>query len=150
MREYIKRRYGGGQSGLLVPEGCGGYAEAADLFLSEHRLIPATEVKPMWGRELGEVFAGSPDFIGFFDGTFSVLDFNFTCDLPKSQVGARLNGYQSLAFQAGLFPDSLFAVQFTPDGKYRIFPAGDKADGFRLCLEVWREKNKPHPPDIIL
>lgn len=147
---YIEHRLGGGsREEFELPDIYAGYADAVDLFLEEHTLEPMLFETAMWGENEDVRFAGTPDCIGVFDGTLSVLDWKFVSQVQKTKVGAQLSGYMSLCLCNDIFPEKLFCVQFLPDGTYRLYPAGTMADSFFLCLQVWKEKNKRHPRGAI-
>jgi len=132
-----------------LPDAYGGYADAIDLFLSEHQVDPHLTETPMWGEAEGVRFAGTPDFVGKFDGKLSILDWKFVSQVQKTKVGAQLSGYLSLCLCNDWAVENLACVQFFPDGTYRVYPAGTLADSFYLCLKVWREKRKKHPRGAI-
>ena len=105
---------------------------------------------PLWGEAQGVRFAGTPDFVGEFDGRLSVLDWKFVSQVQKTKVGAQLSGYWELCAANGVFPEALYCVQFLPDGTYRLYPAGLTADDLFLCLDVYRAAHKKHPRGAIL
>lgn len=143
---YLEHRFkGGDREDYELPAAYEGYADAVDLFLDEHRLEPILVEAPLYGEDQGVVFAGTPDFVGDFDGVLSILDWKFVSRVQKTKVGAQLSGYMSLCLSNDIFPEKLYCVQFLADGTYRLYPAGTKADGFYLCLEVYEEKGKKHP-----
>jgi len=150
LHAYLEHRlWGGEQEDFELPDAYDGYADGVELFLAEHTLDPYLTETPMWGEAEGVRFAGTPDFVGMFDRTLTVLDWKFVSQVQKTKVGAQLSGYLSLCLCSGLNPEKLACVQFTPDGMYRLYPAGTQADSFYLCLKVWREKHKKHPRGAI-
>ena len=146
MHGYIEHRLNGGaREGYELPDGYDAYADGVDLFLAEHELEPMLVEAPLHGEAEGVQFAGTPDFVGLFDGTLCILDWKFVAQVQKTKVGAQLNGYMSLCLCNDIYPDALYCVQFLPDGTYRLYPAGTLADSFYLCLNVYREIHKKHP-----
>lgn len=151
LHAYLEHRlWGGAREEFELPGAYEDYANGVDLFLSEHAIDPYLIETPLWGELDGVKFAGTPDFVGLFDGVLSVLDWKFVSQVQKTRVGAQLNGYMSLCLNSGWSPEKLFCVQFLPDGTYRLYPAGTLADGFSLCLSVWREIHKKHPRGAIV
>ena len=143
---YLEHRFNGGdREDYELPGVYEGYADAVDLFLDEHSLEPHLAETPLYGKDQDVLFAGTPDFVGEFDGTLSILDWKFVSQVQKTKVGAQLSGYMSLCLANDIFPEKLFCVQFFPDGTYRLYPAGTEADSFYLCLSVYKEKTKKHP-----
>lgn len=150
LHAYLEHRiWGGSRDDFELPSSYATYADGVDLFLAEHSLVPYLTEEPMWGELDGIRFAGTPDFVGNFDGDLSILDWKFVSQVQKTKVGAQLSGYLSLCFNSDWFPEKLFCVQFLQDGTYRLYPAGTAADSFSLCLSVWREKFKRHPRGAI-
>lgn len=146
LHAYLEHRlWGGEREDFELPDSFGGYADGVDLFLSEHELSPCLTEEPMAGEAEGVQFAGTPDFVGRFDGVLSILDWKFVSQVQKTKVGAQLSGYLSLCLCNDWRPENLWCVQFLSDGTYRLYPAGTAADSFYLCLSVWREKHKKHP-----
>lgn len=151
LHAYLEHRLGGGDpDDFELPDVCRPYADAVELFLSEHRLTPMLVETPLWGEVQNVCFAGTPDLVGEFDGQLSVLDWKFVSQLQKTKVGAQLSGYWELCAANDVFPEALYCVQFLPDGTYRLYPAGMRADDFHLCLEVFRAARKKHPRGAIL
>ena len=151
LHAYLEHRlWGGAREEFELPDAYGGYADGVDLFLSEHSIDPYLIETPMWGELDGVKFAGTPDFVGMFDGTLSVLDWKFVSQVQKTRVGAQLNGYMSLCLNSDWSPEKLFCVQFLPDEAYQLYPAGTLADSFSLCLSVWGEIHKKHPRGAIM
>lgn len=143
---YLEHLFNGGsREDYELPGVYEGYADAVDLFLEEHRLEPHLVETPLYGEDQGVMFAGTPDFVGDFDGALSILDWKFVSQVQKTKVGAQLSGYMSLCLSNDIFPEKLYCVQFLADGTYRLYPAGTKADSFYLCLKVYEEKTKKHP-----
>lgn len=140
--EYLLR--GGEGCEYEMPDMWRGYADAVELFLSEHTLDPMLVETAMYAHENDVDFAGRPDFVGEFDGVLSILDWKFVSQVQKTKVWAQLNGYLSLCYHNDVFPDELYCVQFLSDGTYRLYPASSLAFPFDLCLNVWREKNRKH------
>lgn len=146
LHAYLEHRlWGGERDSFELPNDLDGHADGVDLFLAEHTLDPYLTETPMWGEADGVRFAGTPDYVGLFDGVLSVLDWKFVSQVQKTKVGAQLSGYLSLCMSGDWFPEKLWCVQFLPDGAYRLYPAGTLADSFYLCLSVWKEKHKKHP-----
>lgn len=144
MHAYIEHRLQGGEiDDFELPDIYEPYAEAVELLLAEHTIVPFAIETP-FGCDF---FAGTPDLICEFDGEISILDWKFVSQIAKSKVGAQLGGYQNLCESSGIFPTRLIAVQFLRDGVYRLYPAERKAaeESFALCMELWRLKTKKHP-----
>lgn len=152
MHAYLAWRLGGGAAEDFegLPQAYAGYADAVDLFLSEHEFMPYALETPMYARERGVTYAGTPDYIGMFDGRDTILDYKFVAAVDKSRVSAQLNGYMSLTLQNGFEPEKLFAVQFLKTGDYRLYHVADNADPWFLCLDVERTKNRKHPKGAIV
>lgn len=143
---YIGHRINGGdRDGYGLPGIYAAYADGVDLFLAEHELEPMLVETPLHGKAEGIRFAGTPNFVGLFDGVLCILDWKFVSRVQKTMAGAQLNGYLSLCMCNGVFPDALYCVQFLPQGTYRLYPAGTLADSFFLCLRAYREIHKKHP-----
>lgn len=150
LHAYLQHRLEGGRAAdFELPDVYGPCAEAVELFLAEHHLEPMLVETPLWGEARGVRFAGTPDFVGEFDGRLSVLDWKFVSQLQKTRVGAQLSGYWELCGANGVFPEALYCVQFLPDGTYRLYPAGLTADDLFLCLDVYRAAHKKHPRGAI-
>jgi hypothetical protein len=145
MHGYLEHRLlGGDPEEYEIPGEYSGYAEAVELFLAEHEFEPWLIETPMDGEASGAVYAGTPDFVGVFDGKATILDYKFVSSVAKTKVGAQLNGYQGLCLQNDINVEKLIAVQFMRDGTYRLYPARMENFDFLLCIEVWKAKNKKH------
>lgn len=144
MHAYLAHRLiGGAPEEFELPDAYAPYADAVELFLAEHRIDPYLIEQP-----LGSIaFAGTPDLVADFDGTLSVLDYKFVSQVAKSKVGAQLGGYLTLCNDNALYPDALYAVQFLPDGVYRLYPAdvGQALASFHVCKTLYEIKTKKHP-----
>ena len=127
-----------------IPAVWSGYVSSIDLFLAEHELEPLLIETPLFMTD-GFQFAGTPDCIALFDGRMSILDWKFFSQVQKTKVGAQLTGYQTLCEGNGIYPESLFCVQFMPDGTYRLYPVGQGSESFSLSCRVYQEKHKKHP-----
>ena len=150
LRTYIGRRLSGAGRGRLPPPGdCRPWAGSVERFLSEHRLVPIPLNVPLRCEARGVRFAGTPDFLGSFDGHLSILEWTCASRMQKTMTGARLSGYWELCAANDIFPEALYGVQFLPDGVYRIYPAGMKADDLFLCLDVYRAVHRKHPEGAI-
>lgn len=146
LHAYIQHRLGGwNASELELPSAYEPYADAVELFLAEHRLDPMLVETSLWGEDCGVRFAGTPDLVGDFDGKLSVLDWKFVSQIQKTKVGAQLSGYWELCAANGIFPEALYCVQFLPDGTYRLYPAGLRADDFFLAMDVYTAAHRKHP-----
>ncbi len=144
MHAYIAWRLdGGAPEAFEMPDMYVPYADAVDLFLAEHSVVPVAVEEPLGC----DSFAGTPDLICEFDGQLAVLDWKFVSQVAKSKVGAQLAGYDELCRINGLFVDRLFAVQFTKDGSYRLYPVGWDAAraAFFEALGIYRIKTAKHP-----
>ena len=148
MHAYIAHRLTGGDpEDFELPDAYAPYADAVELFLSEHRIIPHLIETPLPG--VG--FAGTPDLVCEFDGNDAILDYKFVSTLAKSRVGAQLAGYLSLCVTNGIYPELLYAVQFLRTGDYRLYPVGvnNSEEAFGACLELYKLKRKKHPRGAI-
>jgi hypothetical protein len=147
LHAYIAHLLNGGAADEYeIPSAYAGHAEAVDAFLREHSLTPYCVEQAMWGELDGQLYAGTPDFVGEFDGAMAILDYKFVASLAKTKVAAQLAGYDALCLYNGIAVDRRIAVQFKGDGTYRLYPAGNQgAEDFKLALAVWRAKNKKHP-----
>lgn len=123
------------------------YADSVRLFLDEHRLEPYAVEEPTYSERLG--VAGTPDFVGLFDGTLAILDYKFVSQVAKTKVKAQLNLYADMVEEHGLFPEELLCVQFLPDGKYRLYPTARDTTEEDCCLQLYRLKQKRHPKGVI-
>lgn len=151
LHAYLQHRLEGGEpEDFELPDVCCPYADAVELFLSEHRLEPMLVETPLWGEARGVRFAGTPDLVGEFDGRLSILDWKFVSQVQKTKVGAQLSGYWELCGANGIFPEALYCVQFLQNGTYRLYPSGMTADDLFLCLDVYRSARKKHPRGAIL
>jgi len=124
-----------------LPDAWHGYAAAADLWHSEHAIVPLLVEQPL----AGDGFAGTPDLVAEYDGRLSVLDYKFVAAVDKAAVGAQLNGYAALCEANGVFPEALYAVQFFPDGEYRVYPVDMDGTAFELCRRLYACKTMKHP-----
>lgn len=143
LHAYIAHRLNGGEAeSFELPDDYAGYADAADLFLSEHNIEPLLIETPLCCGE----FAGTPDLVAELDGETAIIDYKFVSALAKSKVGAQLGGYLELCVENGIEPQKLAAVQFLRDGKYRFYRAQKNAaeSAFRACLELYRIKTAKH------
>lgn len=139
---YIAHRLGGGMPDEFeVPEEYRPWIAAAELFLSEHDVLPLLVEEPM----ATPYFAGTPDLIAEFDGHLAILDWKCVSQLAKSKVGAQLNGYNDLCIHNGLWVDSLYAVQFLSTGEYRLYPVQMDMAAFAVCQQLYAHKTKKHP-----
>ncbi len=141
---YIEHRLlGGDPEDFELPSMYLPYADAVELFLAEHSIVPIAIETSMAVQD----FAGTPDLVCEFDGTDAILDWKVVSQIAKSKVGAQLGGYGVLCCANGLFPEKLYAVQFLKTGEYRLYPVDSVHAGaaFSLCLDVYRLKTKSHP-----
>lgn len=146
MHNYIEHRLAGGHADEFeIPEVYSGYIDAIELFFSEHELTPMLIETPL-AADADTPFAGTPDYVGEFDGVLSILDWKFVSQIQKTKIGAQLHGYDKLCIHNGIFVDRLFCVQFLAGGQYRLYPVcDDNVDSFELCLKVHKLKNQKHP-----
>ena len=149
---YLEHRLTGGEiEDYEIPVAYSGYVEAIELFLSEHELEPMLIETPMCSASMRNIlneimfFAGTPDYVGGFDGNLAILDWKFVSQIQKAKVGAQLCGYNGLCEDNGIYPEKLYCVQFLPTGEYRLYPVEKSRDTFGLCLIVNQEKNMKHP-----
>lgn len=144
MHAYIAHRLNGSDSeDFELPSAYLPYAEAVELFLAEHHILPLLVETALPGPG----FAGTPDLVCELDGVTAVVDYKFVSVIAKSKVGAQLGGYMALCEENGLFPEALYAVQFLSDGTYRLYPAdvGAVAVSFHTCRFLYELKTKAHP-----
>lgn len=152
MHAFLEHRLCDYPEPFELPDSLQPYADAVDLFLSEHKLDPLLIEVPLHGIENGVPFAGTPDYIGEFDGIPAVLDWKFVSQLQKAKVSAQLGGYLQLCMNNEIFPDGLYCVQFLPSGTYRLYPAtvADAVHRFTLSINVHQEKTMKHPKGEIV
>lgn len=144
MHAYLAHRLvGGAPEDFELPTAYAVYAEGVEQLLSEHTITPLVVETPMPG--IG--YAGTPDLVCEFDGTVAVLDWKFVSTIAKSKVGAQLAGYRELCEVNGIFPDELYAVQFTSDGSYRLYPVEPEPNAlaFTVCRHLYEIKTRKHP-----
>ena len=142
MHAYLAHRLTGGESDAFeLPDVYKGYADAVELFLEEHTIVPLLIETPL----AGDGYAGTPDLVAEYDGALAVLDYKFVASVSKSKVCAQLNGYAALCESSGIFPEALYAVQFLQEGEYRVYPVAVDPEAFSLCLRLYRYKKKKHP-----
>lgn len=144
MHGYIAHRLGGGEpEEFELPGQYQPYADAVELFLGEHKVVPMLIETAL----AGEGYAGTPDLVGEFDGTFSILDWKFVSQLCKAKVGAQLFGYRELCEANGIYPEKLYAVQFLRDGTYRLYPVegGQSQAAWTVCRSLYEIKTQKHP-----
>lgn len=144
MHAYIAHRLAGGDSAdFELPGAYLPYADAVELFLSEHQIAPLLIETPLPGSG----YAGTPDLICEFNAELAILDYKFVSQVAKSKVGAQLGGYRELAAENGIFLDRLYAVQFLPDGTYRLYPVDETKVkiSFAVCKTLYEIKTKKHP-----
>lgn len=144
LHAYIEHRLSGGAAeDFELPEQYQGYADAVELFLAEHRIIPYAVEQALGCAD----YAGTPDLVCEFDGRDAVLDWKFVSQLAKSKVAAQLGGYLRLCAWNAVYPEALYAVQFLRDGAYRLYPvdADFAEEVFDVCLKIYDLKRKKHP-----
>lgn len=140
---YLEHRLTGGEvEDYEIPDAYSGYVEAIELFLLEHELEPMLIETPMHNRGY---FAGTPDYIGGFDGDTAILDWKFISQIQKTKVGAQLNGYRIMAERNDIYIDKLYCIQFLANGQYRLYPVSDDGETFDWCYKVYQAKNMKHP-----
>lgn len=143
MHAYLAHRLDGGdEDDFELPEMYQDYADSVEKFLAEHEIVPLLIERPLGASG----FAGTPDLVAIFDGTEAILDYKFVSSVAKSKVGAQLAGYQTLCAEHGIFPEKLYAVQFTRNG-YSLYPIGitEAHTAFRLCRMLYEIKTQKHP-----
>ena len=147
MHAYIAHRLSGeAEEDFELPEAYSGYAEAVELFLSEHTIAPLLIEQPLSTSVYSYYkFAGTPDFVGEYDDVLSILDYKFVSAVCKSKVGAQLNGYDALCEDNGIFIEALYAIQFLSNGTYRVYPVERDETPFKFTLYLNRYKEKKHP-----
>lgn len=144
MHAYIAHRLMGGEpEEFELPSEYLPYAEAVELFLSEHSITPCLIEVPLPGPG----YAGTPDLLAQFDGSTAILDYKFVSAVAKSKVGAQLGGYLTLCEHNGIFAESLCVVQFLRDSTYRLYPVDEGAAraAFTVCQALHEIKSKKHP-----
>lgn len=147
MHDYLAHRLRGGiRADYELPDEYVPYADAADLFLSEHDIQPLLIEQPL----AGDGFAGTPDLVADFDGATTILDYKFVSQVAKSKVAAQLAGYLNLCEINEVYPQALTAVQFLPRD-YRLYPVniewGRRA--FACCRALYTLKTEKHPRGCI-
>lgn len=145
---YIAHRLMGGEiDDYELPHEYEPYVAAVELFLAEHHIAPGLIEEPLYADK----FAGTPDLVCIFDGNLSILDYKFVSTISKSKVGAQLAGYLELCNENGIHPDLLYAVQFLPNGEYRLYPVAVHPSriSFGLCKAIYEAKCKKHPKGAI-
>lgn len=144
MHAYIAHRLqGGSPEDFELPSQYLPYADAVELFLAEHSITPMLIETPL----AGDGYAGTPDLVCEFDGPLAIVDYKFVSAVCKSRVGAQLCGYLELCEFNGIYPDSLIAVQFLPDGTYRLYPVEgvQSSVAWTVCKSLHELKKKKHP-----
>ena len=144
LHAYIQHRLPGGEpEDFELPAMYAGFADAVELFLAEHEIVPFAVEMPLGSVQL----AGTPDLTCEFDGKNSILDWKFVASIEKSKVAAQLGGYRWLCELNGYTPDALYAVQFSKDGTYRLYPVDEEfaRAAFSACWEAWTLKTHKHP-----
>lgn len=148
LHDYIARRLQGEAADAVeLPEEYGSWADAVELFLAEHSFEPWLIEQPLACAE----FAGTPDYVGLFDGRATILDWKFVSQLQKSRVSAQLAGYRALCAEEELEIERTAAVQFLP-GNYRLYPVryGTEAEKrFEACLYIRQQRAMKHPRGAI-
>lgn len=130
-----------------VPSDYEKYMDGVRLFLDEHSLEPYAMEEPTYSERLW--VAGTPDFVGLFDGELAILDYKFVSQVAKIKVKAQLNLYAEMTEEHGLFPDRLLCVQFLPGGDYRLYPTARDNTEADCCLQLYRLKQKRQPKGAI-
>lgn len=147
MHAYIAHRLNGGErEDFELPDEYMDYADAVEMFLEEHDIVPWLVEEPIGCHE----FAGTPDLVCDFDGKPTIVDYKFVSSIAKTKVGAQLQGYMRLCEKNDVYVDNLLAVQFMRDG-YRIYPVDAETTSlsFGICLTLHQLKNKKHPRGCI-
>lgn len=145
MHDYLHHRLTGEDADEIVevPDIYADYIDGVELFLAEHSLEPVALETPMFS-DAPLPFAGTPDFVGIFDGTPAILDWKFVSSLVKPKVAAQLGAYGILSYQFLDFDaEALAAVQFLP-GSYRLY-LSDRETGmncFNPILDLERIRQK--------
>ena len=140
---YLEHRLTDGEAeDYEIPDAYSGYVDAIELFLAEHELEPMLIETPM---NCKDCFAGTPDYIGGFDGDTAILDWKFVSQIQKTKVGAQLNGYRIMAERNDIYIEKLYCVQFLADGQYRLYSVKEYSRTFDLCWDVYQAKNMKHP-----
>lgn len=144
MHAYIAHRLGGGApEDFELPSQYLPYADAVELFLSEHSINPMLVETPL----AGDGYAGTPDLVCEFDGPLAILDYKFVSAVCKSRVGAQLCGYREICEFNGIYADRLIAVQFLQDGTYRLYPVEgvQSSVAWTVCKSLHELKKQKHP-----
>ena len=138
----LEQAVGGRMDEWEYPDAYEGYAQGIRLFLAEHDIRPLAVETPLYSARLG--VAGTPDLLAEFDGRLAILDYKFVSQLAKTKVKAQLNFYRALYEDNGLFVDGLYAVQFRPDGTYRLYPTAMDDTELQAALHIYQIKHKKH------
>lgn len=134
--------YLNGEKESEYPSEYEGYADGIRLFLAEHKIVPYAIEKPICSKEL--MVAGTPDLFCEYDGKLTVIDYKFVSQICKPKVKAQLNLYRRMLEEAGVFPEQLIAVQFLPDGLYRLYPVADSDAEYEACLRIYQFKKQKY------
>lgn len=145
MHAYIAQRLEGAPEAECrdeLPAAYQAYADGVEMFLAEHTIMPMAVEAPICDAARG--IAGTPDLLCEMGGVLAVLDYKFVSQVAKTRVKAQLNGYRQLLEAGGVYPQTLWAVQFMA-GDYRLYPVAVDDTEFDLCVRLWELKNKKHP-----
>ncbi len=136
-----------GETDVDCPDSYAGYIAAIRLFLAEHTIVPLAVEQPMYSLAMG--VAGTPDLLCEMDDVLTLIDYKFVAQMAKTRVKAQLNAYRLMYEEQGVMPDKLLAVQFLPNGLYRLYPVAQDTTEWELCLALHRLKSKKHPKGAI-
>lgn len=142
LHDYIAAKLlGADREDFEMPTDFEEYADAVDAFFAEHDIDPYLVEHPMTDG----VYAGTPDIICEYNGVLAVLDYKFVSNISKSRVCAQLGGYKALCEANNLYPEELYAIQFTR-GDYRVYPVDPEtaARMWRAATALWHEKTLKH------
>ena len=111
-----------GVENVRIGTGYDGYARAYAAFLRDYRINDWLLMEtPLWSAESG--FAGTPDRVGYIDGTLTIVDFKTASTLDKPAIDAQLTAYDALVRKKlnTNEPINRVGLQLKKDGAYRIY-----------------------------
>ena len=123
------------------------HVNAIEQFLSENTIEPIAIEQPIYSSVIN--VAGTPDLLCMFNGKLAVLDWKCVSSIAKTKVKAQLNGYNAAYNEIGVFPEKLYAIQFLPNGTYRLYPTAVGDMEFETCFNLYKLKNSKHPRGLL-